>query len=110
MLKRDEKAVGVASGTTSETPPYLIRIIATFHHHPVGRLRNFNRSPSDAPSDRKRTITAFLEEHGQAKAADFVKVIGLSDGRVRALLREMAGDGTIEKVGDNRYAYYVLKR
>jgi ATP-dependent DNA helicase RecG len=61
-----------------------------------------NRSLSVASADRKRAIMAFLEEHGQAKAADFVHVIGLSDGRVRALLREMASDGTIEKVGDKR--------
>jgi len=40
----------------------------------------------------------------------FVKVIGLSDGRVRVLLREMVSDGMIEKVGNNRYAYYILRR
>ena len=68
-----------------------------------------NRSQSVAPSDRKRAIISFLEENSQAKIADFINIIGLSDGRVRALLREMVSDGTIEKVGKNRYAYYVLK-
>jgi hypothetical protein len=33
----------------------------------------------------------------------------LSDGRVRDLLREMVSDGAIEKIGDKRYAHYVLK-
>lgn len=51
----------------------------------------------------------FLEEHDQARAADLIPVVGLSNGRVRDLLREMVRDGTIEKIGDNRYAYYVLK-
>jgi ATP-dependent DNA helicase RecG len=77
---------------------------------PIGRQSAVHRPLSDAPADRKRAVITFLEEHGQAKASDFVKVIGLSDGRVRDLLREMTGDGTIEKVGDNRYACYVLKR
>ncbi|MCL2767184.1 MAG: winged helix-turn-helix transcriptional regulator [Synergistaceae bacterium] len=74
-----------------------------------GRQSVVNRSQSDTLSDRKEAIISFLEEHGRAKAIDFANVIGLSDGRVRALLREMVSDGTIEKVGNNRYAYYVLK-
>jgi DNA-binding IclR family transcriptional regulator len=68
-----------------------------------------NRSLSVATTDRKSAVITFLKEHKQAKVTDFVVVIGLSDGRVRALLREMVSDGTIEKVGDKRYAYYVLK-
>ena len=46
---------------------------------------------------------------GQAKVSDFVEVIGLSEGRVRDLLRKMVGDGTIEKIGNNRYTQYILK-
>jgi ATP-dependent DNA helicase RecG len=72
---------------------------------PIGR----NRSQSVAPTDRRHIVISFLKENGQAKVSDFINAIGLSDGRVRALLREMASDGTIEKIGKNRYAYYVLK-
>ena len=68
------------------------------------------RSQAVAPADRKRKVIEFLEERGQAKTPDFIDVTGLSDGRVRALLREMVDDGTIEKVGGNRYTYYVLKQ
>jgi ATP-dependent DNA helicase RecG len=75
----------------------------------IGRQSAANRSLSVATSDRKQALVAYLEEHGKAKGSDFTEVIGLSDGRVRALLREMVNDGTIEKVGDKRYAYYVLK-
>jgi ATP-dependent DNA helicase RecG len=75
---------------------------ATLNRSPIGR-------PADTQADRKQIVILFLEEHGQAKAVDFMKVIGLSDGRVRALLRQMASDGTVKKIGDNRYAYYVLK-
>ncbi|MDR2523387.1 MAG: helix-turn-helix domain-containing protein [Synergistaceae bacterium] len=65
---------------------------------------------SVAASDRKQTIAAYLEEHGQAKVSELIEVIRLSNGRIRALLREMTADGTIEKVGDKRYAHYVLKQ
>ncbi|MDR1109216.1 MAG: putative DNA binding domain-containing protein [Deltaproteobacteria bacterium] len=72
------------------------------------------QSPTDqqlvATSDRKRMVISFLEEHGQAKSKDIVQVTGLSDSRVRALLRCMARDGSIKKVGDNRFALYVLTK
>jgi len=69
---------------------------------PIGRQ-------SVAATDRKQAIIEFLERQGQAKTADLIKVIGISDGRVRALLRAMVVDGTIEKVGDKRYTYYIIK-
>ncbi|MDR1320424.1 MAG: helix-turn-helix domain-containing protein [Gracilibacteraceae bacterium] len=75
----------------------------------IGRQSAANRSLSAAATDRKRAVISYLEENGQARVADFAGVIGLSDGRVRALLREMVGDGTIEKIGDKRYAHYALK-
>ncbi|MCL2004489.1 MAG: hypothetical protein FWG72_10925, partial [Oscillospiraceae bacterium] len=76
----------------------------------IGRQSVANRSQSVAASDRKRAVISYLEEYEQGRAIDFVNVVGLSDGRVRGLLREMAGDGLIEKVGKNRYTHYVLKR
>jgi ATP-dependent DNA helicase RecG len=85
----------------------------TFKRNPPdtfnGRQSVANRSLSATASDRKQAVVAYLEEHGQAKVSEFVDVIGLSDGRIRALLREMVSDGIIEKVGDKRYAYYVLR-
>ena len=62
-----------------------------------------------APADRKRAIISFLEENGQAKADDYVNIIGLSAGRIRDLLREMVSDGAIEKVGKGRLTHYILK-
>ena len=76
----------------------------------IGRQSVANRSQSVEPTDRKQVIISFLEKNGQGKVSDFIDIIGLSDGRVRALLREMVNDETIEKVGKNRYAYYILKR
>ncbi|MCL1874982.1 MAG: helix-turn-helix domain-containing protein [Synergistaceae bacterium] len=75
----------------------------------IGRQSVANRSQSVAPTDRKRAVMSFLEINGHAKVGDFMNLIGLSDGRVRALLREMMSDGTIERVGNNRYSSYVLK-
>ncbi|GHV52044.1 transcriptional regulator [Synergistales bacterium] len=61
-------------------------------------------------SDRKRAILSYIEEHSQTTSAEAADLLGLSKGRVRAIIQEMVGDGTIEKVGNNRYAYYVLKQ
>lgn len=76
----------------------------------IGRQSAVNRPQSNILADRKQAMVSFLEEHGKAKVADFTEIIDLSPGRIRDLLREMANDGTIEKVGKNRYAYYVLKQ
>jgi len=76
----------------------------------IGRKSVANRSQSDVTTDRKKTIISFIETSGQAKTSDLTGIIGLSDGRVRELLREMVDDGSIQKIGENRYAYYVLKQ
>jgi ATP-dependent DNA helicase RecG len=61
-------------------------------------------------SDRKRAILSYIEEHSQITASAASDFLGLSKGRARAILQEMTGDETIEKIGNNRYAYYVLKQ
>ena len=76
---------------------------------PSSRQSVSNQPQAVAATDRKKVVISHIENKGQAKASDFINVIGLSDSRVRALLREMVSDGIIEKVGNNRYAYYVLK-
>ena len=76
----------------------------------IGRQSAANRSQSATTADRKKNVLSFLEKNHQGKVSDFIDIIGLSEGRVRDLLREMVSDGTIEKIGQNRYAYYVLKR
>jgi DNA-binding MarR family transcriptional regulator len=68
-----------------------------------------NRSLSVAATDRKQAVIDFLKDNGQAKTRDLIDIVGLSDGRVRALLRTMVDDGVIEKVGDKRFASYRLK-
>jgi ATP-dependent DNA helicase RecG len=60
-------------------------------------------------TDRKREIYSILKKEGRASSAKLAESLGLTTGRIRMLLREMASDETIIKVGDNRYAYYVLK-
>jgi len=76
----------------------------------IGRQSVANRSQSDITTDRKKAIISFIDTSGQAKTSDLTGIIGLSDGRVRELLREMVDDGSIQKIGENRYAYYVLKQ
>jgi predicted HTH transcriptional regulator len=73
-------------------------------------LSGHKRPQAAVPADRKQAVISFLEECGKAKSSDFINVVDLSAGRVRDLLRAMVNDGTIEKVGDDRYTYYILKR
>jgi len=61
------------------------------------------------PTERKHAILSFIEENGRARVGDFINGTRLRDDQVKALLSEMVRDGTIEKVGKNRYAYYILK-
>jgi ATP-dependent DNA helicase RecG len=76
----------------------------------IGHQSATNRSLSTTTADRKKCVISFLEKNSQGKVSDFINLISLSEGRVRDLLRDMVSDGTIEKVGQNRYAYYILKR
>jgi len=69
-----------------------------------------NRPQSIGTADRKQTVISYLQKNSQAKVSALISIIGLSEGRVRDLLRDMVNDGTIEKIGNNRYAYYVLKK
>ncbi|MDR0523153.1 MAG: putative DNA binding domain-containing protein [Candidatus Methanoplasma sp.] len=81
---------------------------------PIGRQSAANRpSAGDGagapPADRRAAVEAFLSDRGKATAAELRPILGLSDGRVRSLLRDMASEGSIEKVGGGRYAHYVLR-
>jgi ATP-dependent DNA helicase RecG len=76
----------------------------------IGRQSAVNRPPSASAADREHKIKMFIEKHGQVKVSELTEVIELSEGRVRDLLRKMVNEGTIEKVGNNRYASYVLKK
>jgi len=65
---------------------------------------------STAPADRKQTIVSLLRKQEQVRVSELINIIGITEGRIRDLLREMVNDGTIEKIGKNRYAYYILKK
>ncbi|MCL1894539.1 MAG: hypothetical protein FWG02_09990, partial [Holophagaceae bacterium] len=61
------------------------------------------------PSDIKREIIVYMRKQHRATATEISDFLALSKARVRAILLTMTDDGTIEKVGGNRNAYYVLK-
>jgi malonyl CoA-acyl carrier protein transacylase len=46
--------------------------------------------------------------NAKTTTAQLTSYLGLSDGRIRKLLIELAKKNLINKVGDNRYAHYVL--
>jgi len=61
-------------------------------------------------SDRHKQILAFMANNTKTTTAQLAGHLGLSDGRVRKLLIELAKKNLIKKAGNNRYAYYVLIR
>ena len=67
------------------------------------------RSQMVLPDERKNAVINYLKEFEQGTTPILVDVVGLSAGRTRALLREMVNDGTVRKIGDNRFTYYILK-
>ena len=60
-------------------------------------------------SDRKKQILTFISSADKATSSQVANYMGLTQGRVRAILQEFVADGLIEKIGDNRYAYYIGK-
>ena len=60
-------------------------------------------------TDIKREIIIRLEQNARATVLEFTDMFSISKSRVRAILQEMISEGTIEKVGKNRYAFYMLK-
>jgi predicted HTH transcriptional regulator len=76
----------------------------------IGNQSAINRQLSVATADRKSFIIDFIEKNGQGKVNELASALGLGSRRVRDLLRELVDDGTIEKIGDKRYTYYVLKQ
>jgi predicted HTH transcriptional regulator len=83
----------------------------TFKRNPVDATRLTNVGSQEATAaDRIQEILAYLNTHGMTSSTVLAKATGLSSGRVRVLLRELVKRGSIEKIGDNRYARYIPKR
>ena len=61
-------------------------------------------------SDKKSAIITYLDTHEKLTARDIAALFGITGSWARNLLRQMASDGTIEKIGNYRFTYYILKR
>ena len=57
--------------------------------------------------DRSALVLSYLQGHGPVRAADVSEFLGLSRSHTRTILRGMAQQGFIQKLGDKRYARYV---
>jgi len=63
---------------------------------------------TDTKSKRlKSIILTYIKTHKRAKTTDIATFLGLSTERTRAILHTMTVDGSIQKVGNNRYTYYI---
>ena len=60
-------------------------------------------------SDRKKQIVAFIADNEMATSLQLAQFTRLTQGRIRAILKELTTDDVIVKCGNNRYAHYRLK-
>ena len=60
-------------------------------------------------SDRKKQILTFISENGKTTSAQLANHTALTQVWIRAILKELVADGVIEKIGNYRYASYVIK-
>jgi len=67
------------------------------------RIKQANKT-----SENKTVIQSYIEEHGKVTVLELFNILGLSEGRIRAILLEMKNEGIIEKVGTTKSTYYVL--
>lgn len=57
----------------------------------------------------KEKIGAFLEYNGASKTSEIAKMLGLSEARTRALLKEMVLEGSITASGGTKKKIYFLQ-
>jgi len=60
-------------------------------------------------SDRKKQILAVITKNGTATSAQLAEALGITQVRIRAILKELVEAGIISKIGDYRYTHYTLK-
>ena len=60
--------------------------------------------------DRKKQILAFIANNDKVTTSQLAKLTGLTQGRIRTILQELASDGFIEKVGNYRHTSYIIKK
>jgi ATP-dependent DNA helicase RecG len=75
-----------------------------------GQAINASDKQAINASDRETAIVNYLREKGQVKNAELAELVGLSQPRIRVLLKPMIAEGIIEKCGDKKSAYYRLKK
>ncbi|GHV56145.1 hypothetical protein FACS189460_0360 [Deltaproteobacteria bacterium] len=54
-------------------------------------------------------IVSYIKLHEKVTVTDIATLLGVTNGWARTILRQMASEGTIDKVGNYRYTYYVMK-
>jgi predicted HTH transcriptional regulator len=68
-----------------------------------------NKQKQAEMSKQKRTILSFIKENDGISTSEIAAHVKLSESRIRAILKEMAGEELIKKIGSYRGAYYLVK-
>ena len=72
----------------------------------AGQAAKTDRKPIE--TDRGVLVVTYLKEHEDAGISELAEVLGLGKDRAKAVVRDMVSRGLVAKVGDKRYARYVL--
>ena len=67
---------------------------------------SFVKKQAKKTLQNKEKISAFLEYNGASKTSEIVKMLGLSEVRTRALLKEMVSEGSIAVSGGTKKKIY----
>ena len=65
--------------------------------------------PSIGAVDRNKNLLAIIASQQKTTSSQLVQLTGLSPTRIREILQELVADGLVEKIGNYRYASYVIK-
>ena len=61
-------------------------------------------------NERRTAIINMLETNEKVTASDVAAYMGITNVWARKILRMMANEGILDKIGNNRYTHYVLKK
>jgi len=61
-------------------------------------------------SDRKSAIINWLETRDKVTTSEVATQMGITTIWARKILQEMTSEGSLEKIGNYRYTYYILKK
>ena len=116
IVKETERGLEIENGDLTlktDSSPINTQSIGSIDWESIGAIDwksigtiNFQ---SIGVADRKIMIAAFIRSNPNTTSSQIAQLTKLSQMRVRSILQELAADGVIEKIGNYRYASYIMR-